>query len=611
MEFPIPKNIIKFFTGGYSKEQEKKGDIQFDTLIDTSDYYDINADEKELVKLANEWEVKWYTSEEFTKMKSIWEENYDFWVGNHNAQYIGYLSGLYGMSKQLIDNRLFVALETVLPIAGKQVPEALVEPDVKYPQDFDYEIANNTKNAINNIARVKKLRLVGKRALRNWALYHLGVAKIYYDKDEGISFYNVNPANIIFDVNGYISETGEYKGEYIGERKKFTAKKLIELFPAKEKEIKKIVNDKLGSVLFVSEYWYNDFVFWKYKNLFLCAKKNPYWNIKKSNHFKKVKFPYVFLNVFNLGLSFFDDTGLIQQNIPLQQLLNKRLKQIDKNVDKLNTALVISGDSGLTKAQAREVIEAYEQGRGVYIQRGEPSRVLGSLQVPSIPQDVYQQLQDMRIEIDNIFGTHAVMRGEPQKYVTATGIMLSRQGDENRIGLIADALERFYNDIYNWIVQMLYVFEPEKIVTKEISMFAKKRGKRSMLFSTPLIVSVKENSLLPKDEITLRNTAFTLLQLGRLDPLSAFELLGMPDPKKYYERLIKFQQDPTLLLKEEVEQLTPNQTETPPLTTETPPPPPVPPPEQPKQETLPQQPTEQLAEETYQSIEEKIINAFK
>ena len=50
-----------------------------------------------------------------------------------------------------------------------------------------------------------------------------------------------------------------------------------------------------------------------------------------------------------------DETSLIGQNLASQDLVNKRLKQIDKNADSMNGGMVVSLErSGLTQQQAKK-----------------------------------------------------------------------------------------------------------------------------------------------------------------------------------------------------------------------------------------------------------------
>src|SRR3990167_9530172 len=133
----------------------------------------------------------------------------------------------------------------------------------------------------------------------------------------------------------------------------------------------------------------DDYIFWTLEDQVLHKTKNPHWNdeteqplpadpysgmppmdeqgmpltqtVQGKNHFKNKKKPYIFLSVFNLGKHPHDDTNLMQQNIPLQDLINKRLSQIDKNADNSNGGVAVSGDA-FTEEQASKVAKARRAG---------------------------------------------------------------------------------------------------------------------------------------------------------------------------------------------------------------------------------------------------------
>lgn len=70
-------------------------------------------------------------------------------------------------------------------------------------------------------------------------------------------------------------------------------------------------------------------------------------------------------------------------------------------------------------------------------------------------------------------------------------------------------------------------------------------------------VSVKEGSLIPKDELTRSNQAVDLLAAGQIDPLTAFEMMDLPNPTEILKRLVTWQTNPQALLGGQVPTVTP------------------------------------------------------
>src|SRR6185503_12476817 len=104
--------------------------------------------------------------------------------------------------------------------------------------------------------------------------------------------------------------------------------------------------------------------------------------------------------------------------------------------------------------------------------------------------------------------------------------------DESRIGLISEYLEQVADEIFNWYVQLMYVYydEPHTIAVLGQQMATQYFTLSQQDFIGNLTVSVKEGSLIPKDSLTKRNEAIELWGAGAIDPITLFERLEDPNP---------------------------------------------------------------------------------
>lgn len=242
--------------------------------------------------------------------------------------------------------------------------------------------------------------------------------------------------------------------------------------------------------------------------------------IKGNNHFKTSKIPYLLLSVYNLGKQPVDDTSLIGQNLSGQDLINKRLKQIDKNADSQNGGMVVAGDrSGLTKSQAKGVTTAIRKGGTVWIPTGPVSEAIVRMSAPPLPADIYQQLQDTRMRLKYVMGVQGFspMQGGGRSAVRMQ--LLNRQLDEARIsGGFAEYLEQIADDCYNWFLQLLYVYD----------------DKYSQLGTNvpKLKITVKEGSLLPKDSASIVAQAIQLASGGKMATIDLYRKLEYPNPEE-------------------------------------------------------------------------------
>jgi len=209
---------------------------------------------------------------------------------------------------------------------------------------------------------------------------------------------------------------------------------------------------------------------------------------------------------------------LIVQNLANQDVVNKRNKQIDKNTDNMNNGLVVSlGRSGLTQPQAKGVSEALRNGGVVIIPDGAPKEAIDHFQASSLPADVFNDLADKRNRLRDIFGTSGSSASGASQEKTVRGKIINRSLDTDRIGGgISEYLEQFADDIYNWFVQMNYVYD---------SAFQFLEGG----VPPKILVSVKEGSLLPKDSTSIANQAIELAGAGKMATVDLYKKLEYPN----------------------------------------------------------------------------------
>lgn len=240
------------------------------------------------------------------------------------------------------------------------------------------------------------------------------------------------------------------------------------------------------------------------------------------NHFAAAKMPYLFLVMFNLDDRPVDETSLIGQNLANQDVINKRIKQIDKNADNMNGGLVVSGErSGLTKDQSKGVSAAIRAGGVVFIPAGDPRAAVYRPDTPGLPADVYNQAADLRQRVRGIFGTAGSSAPAIQADPTVRGKIMANQMDTSRIGGgIGEILEQFADDAYNWFYQLKLVYDDRYIAMAEQGLLPKVR------------ISVKPGSLLPKDKTTMASQAMQLAAQGSMSHLDLFIALELPNPEK-------------------------------------------------------------------------------
>lgn len=516
--------------------------------------FESSLKDDEIIKLTNQWLD--FDSSYQKEIKRQQEDNVNYWIGKQfdDIEVAG------TTKKPLVDNLIFEAIETFLPIATKGNPQANVYADGSENGNI---LAKNMSDALLYQAERQKLRMKLKGATRNWALYMIGCVKIVWDSNENdMDTKVILPSRLIFDKHAEIDVGGVYKGEYLGERKKISARRLKKMFPKKEKYIDELVSGNLGTKLTYIEWWTNFDLFFTLEGEVLGKFKNPHWNydgkttvvdpvtkeeivedVEGRNHFSAPQIPYLFLTIFNIGKRPHDDTSLVQQNIALQNDINKTKQQIARNVESQNNGIVLSG-SHFTKEQAAEAATQLQRGNPLWVPSGDIRASYSRDSAPALSRDVYQHLEDSRNELRNIFGTSGSSPQGLEGQKTVRGKILINQLDSSRIGGgVTEYIEQLANSIYNWYVQMMYVYYTEEHKFSVVGPKAQEQKTiQNLQFGDiKFHVVVKDGSLIPKDPLTKRNEAMDLWSAGAIAPIPFFSALDYPNPYESAKELITWQ----------------------------------------------------------------------
>lgn len=526
-----------------------------DQTVSPADLYESSMSEVDVIELTSDWK-KVYTTY-YKDIEQTQDAAYSYWLGKQTGS-DNVINSMEGAA--IVDNRIFNALETFLPIATRANPEPLVMSD---NSEEGQKLAKEVKDVLAHLADKVKFRMKLKGITRNWALMRLGVIRMEYDyhKDD-IDVEVVHPKRMLLDPNGTIDDAGFFTGQWLGERLNFSAKTLIEMFPGKAGAILQKAKGAKGTQLEIIKWWYQGTdTFFTLDNLVLAKRKNPHWNwdgeiprtnpdtgeeemeqIKGTNHFPMPMAPYIFLSVFKTGIQPHDDTSLILQNLTLQDQVNKRMKQIDKNVDSQNNGLIVDGRI-FDQAQAAEAASALRRGASIRTM-GDVNTTIRRDPAPALPADVFNMLNTAKAELDAVFGISGATPEGIRKEDSVRGKILTSQMDSSRIGGgISEYIEQVADSGYNWMVQLMMVHYDNEHM---INAIGAEEGQdliamTNTRFTNPLTVTVKEGSLIPKDPLTQRNEAIDLWSANAIDPLNLYKKLEFPDPVGATNQLILWQ----------------------------------------------------------------------
>jgi hypothetical protein len=526
-----------------------------EVIFPFEDVLDLKKPDEELLLLKDTW------------VKEFMESPWGKWDTEARDYYLGksYAAKMSTSERPLTNNMIFEAVETSLPQITGQEPEPVV---IAGDTPDEIAIGRQVKDVLVDKADTQRWKMKIRRAARHWYLYKIGIIQMEWnDRMNDFEPVVVNPKTCLLDPKGRW-EGVEFNGDWMIRTREANADTLSKIFSSKKDEIKKYVQNKMMTKVKYHECWTNDYVFWTFKDCVLSKKKNPHYNyptedtlenldtgelhtvkVQARNHFKYPKKPFIGFNVFNLGESPIDDTGLVEQNLSTQDILNKRIAQVDKNVDSLNGGIVISGRS-FNKGQSGKVSAALRKPDGViFVPDGDIRGAVDRISAPSLPADVYNDVIQRKQDLRENFGITGFTPAGIQNEDTVRGKILVRGQDQSRMSPIAEVVEQVYDEMFNWAVQMMYVYYDEVHVIPVLG----KADAANVLtiqnedFVTRLKISVKEGSNLPKDPLTQRNEAIDLWNAGATDPITLFEKLDYPDPVESAKRLYMWQNQPEML----------------------------------------------------------------
>lgn len=476
---------------------------------------------------------------------------------------------LYDFQVPYKNNRILTAIETLIPMAVSQVPQ----PVVTEGSDTDESrlLSHDLEDVL--LAQYEDLDLKGCFTM---AIRHLlegqrvAILKYYFDPDLGerlpdgsrkgaIVVETVRPGKVVFDAEASDPDNIPLIAEYMTA----TIEELVFMFPEKKEEIfkhfgfKRGVRTQLARKVGYQEVWFTYYnskgdsqegLAWTIgRDLVLGAKQNPNWNYdefeqqadgkyKRLNFFDAPKKPYLLINHLNLGKHVIDDTSLADQARPLQDILEKRGRQIVENADQASSGLVFNSQMISPDDAAKLVGDPTEK----IMVDGNVNEAAARLPYNMLPAYVINDKADARAEIDNIFGANAPVRGEKSDEETLGALVLSQRSNSGRLQTITNAVEVSAGKLYPALVQMMKVYWDEP----EIVRYTPSEGKtRFINWSKDKIedgvkVRVKQGSAMPKDKTTQKNETIQLQ--ASLDPLSIAEGMDYPNPKEMAKRIVYY-----------------------------------------------------------------------
>ncbi len=497
---------------------------------------------------------------------------------NNERMYLGKqidMAKLYMYQTPYVENQLFPSIDAIVSYLTANNPSAEVDPGSK--SDVSRILATNLEKAIETHCQIIGFKRILNTAVLHAMLYRVGVIKLYKDDNFGrqgeIVAKALNPKNLVFDKNARMGENPRF----VLEKHKDDLDTLMYLFPRKKKELLEHfnLNNNNRDTRMTEEIAWNEMhatsylsgkpvemVYSYVEDIMLDRHKSENWIYTDGvdNFLPQPSKPYVLINIYNLGDHVIDNTTLIEQGSTLQDVLNKRGRQIMENADTANGVLVMSGD-GITTDSLENLVGSPNQ-KIVMDTEGRPvSEFIMQIQPHMLPDYVIEDKEDLRSSIRTILATPAQLLGTNQseagKDQTATESVMIKNQATGRLDAIATKVEESVTEYFKLLVQMMRVHYQ----TGHIFIHGSGDGdfdhiemSRSTIEPTAE-VKISTGTTLPFDKSQRQTIALNLAKMGVISPLDLYKDLSMDNPQQRLENLVKWNTDPMSLVEEAKNQL--------------------------------------------------------
>lgn len=492
--------------------------------------------DKDLLSQIQKWEDE--SDDLYSVLKSVWQQNLAYYRGfQTGSEYI------HGKQSRSVENRIWMATETMIPIVSSRLPEVVVkgDDDAEASQMEAQELQEVLNYQFERVGTQEK----SERWMRDMILKRYGVYKVGWDKkNDDVELKVIDPRRIRIPRYGKTVNELNFVIEYLEMSEKslndFFGKGTDKKITPSTSDSKELEGKARKENYAVTEVWTNEFVAWRSGGIILDKKPNPYFDFEDDdkNHFTLPQKPYIIKSLFETEESIIGDTDYVQQLIPVQDNLNIRKRQLENIINKVANPIMLIDSDVMTEEQAQAITN--EEGLILY-GRDAASGTKIRFEAPGqAPAYLFSDLESSRNEFDNIWGIHSTTRGERQGKETATGRQMLKQADLGRIDLLARQLERALGEIAEYWVQLIKMFYTEEktfsIIGEDGIKFIKNFTGKKVGQVTP---QVKAGSTLPRDEVSIHDEAILLWQNKAIGIKTFYKMLRLPNIPEAIDDYIK------------------------------------------------------------------------
>ena len=568
-------------------------------LLSAQDPIALNIDDEKLIEIVDDWvddnKSKFDSEYDLTKVRA---ENEKYYFGRQLKEK-DKKGEVKTYQSKYINNQIWEAEGNLKPLALSKLPDFKVTTQNETGEGK--KTAADLTEVVDTDMKSRKRREVLGLAFKHNPVYRIGVIKPIWDfQKNDYDYIIVHPNNVIFDFYASSKEATEMR--VIAEYLPITPKEVIMRFPEKkEKFLAEFRKDKninvedipekaMASKIKIMEVWFTWFeqsgdkwekiegVLWKYNKVMLKKMKNPYFdysgekrlfnykNNKKEeigleqlqtmamgqgmmgaqsqqvfrNYFKDPQKPYILVGYEQWGKTPLDETTRIEQEIPLQNSLDKRGQQVDEMIDRARGKHIWSKLGGL-KAEDLEELDMSDPEVDMLVDE-DVNKVHAFIVGEQPSAQMFKDKADASDAIKSKAGVSAIT-GEIQSDVATTNQIAREANFTKADDLVEDTINYASEKMAQWAMQFIKLFYTEEHLKEakgaDGSLIYHKLHRD--LMDDGMEVVIKSSST---DKLRAEKLAKEAAQLKMIDPLSYYEDVGLTDPKGRTQRLIDFMADP-------------------------------------------------------------------
>lgn len=477
---------------------------------------------------------------------------------------------LYRFQLPYIENQIYIAEQAIIAYLTAQNPQPEVSPGQDTPRSKKFAI-DLEKVEMAHSQKVK-LQQIAESAVRNALNKRVGFIMFKFDPNNGsngeIVPFAPDPEHCVVDKNAKMGENPAFFCYML----KMSVNEACNRWPEKKDEIYKecgiiygtykqmetvIVVREVYLTYYDKQYQPHEALVYYLGDVVLEKAKNPnyLYSSPKRNFLSMPPKPVIALNFDNDGSHWIDQTSAVEQAGAIQNVLNKRGRQLMEVADKANGILIVSQDSGLTKDDLQELTGDPNQRLIIKTQNMKTSDLVYQVPPPQVPDFLYQDKVDLRTTVHAIMGTPSEFTGsndgDADSETLGEALMKKNQAS-GRQDLYVRAIDRFMYDYFNMLTQMMVVWYNEKhffVYNGQDGEFDHITISRD-LFEDGIAVNVKGGTTLPFDKQRQEAIALQLFKGKGISLLDLYKLLHLPDAQKLYDNWAKSSTDPMALARD-------------------------------------------------------------